>query len=91
MGYFCQWTQILLQQVKYAIPIIRKLIKIIYSYLEFCLQHQLLALMLGAKTNKMKLGHRGANHPVKNLIQGNVEINQSNHGFEVIKRIYPRI
>ena len=40
---------------------------------------------MGAKTKKMNLGHRGANHPVKNLIKGNVEITSQNHGFEVIK------
>ena len=47
--------------------------------------HQILALALGAKTEKMKLGHRGANHPVKNLIKGNVEITSQKHGFEVVK------
>jgi len=45
----------------------------------------ILALALGAKTKKRNLGHRGANHPVKNLIKGNVEITSQNHGFEVIK------
>ena len=50
-----------------------------------CLGHQILALALGAKTKKMSLGHRGANHPVKNLINGNVEITSQNHGFEVVK------
>ena len=43
-----------------------------------------------AKTNKMNLGHRGANHPVKNLIKGNVEITSQNHGFEIIKKSLPR-
>ena len=38
----------------------------------------------------MKLGHRGANHPVKNLIKGNVEITSQNHGFEVIKNSLPK-
>jgi carbamoyl-phosphate synthase small subunit len=42
-------------------------------------------LALGAKTKKMGLGHRGANHPVKNLVRGNVEITSQNHGFEVVK------
>ena len=50
-----------------------------------CLGHQILALSLGAKTKKMSLGHRGANHPVKNLINGKVEITSQNHGFEVVK------
>ena len=41
---------------------------------------------MGAKTKKMSLGHRVANHPVKNLVKGNVEITSQNHGFEVVKR-----
>ncbi len=55
-----------------------------------CLGHQILALALGAKTEKMKLGHRGANHPVKNLIDGKVEITSQNHGFEVVKKGLPK-
>ena len=70
---------------KYAIPIIRDLIKNNLPIFGICLGHQILALTLGAKTKKMNLGHRGANHPVKNLIKGNVEITSQNHGFEVIK------
>jgi carbamoyl-phosphate synthase small subunit len=48
-----------------------------------CLGHQLLALALGGKTFKMKFGHRGANHPVKDLATGKVEITSQNHGFAV--------
>jgi len=70
---------------KYAIPIIKDLIKINLPIFGICLGHQILALALGAKTKKMSLGHRGANHPVKNLIKGNVEITSQNHGFEVVK------
>ena len=70
---------------KYAIPIIQKLIKKDLPIFGICLGHQILALALGAKTKKMSLGHRGANHPVKNLLNGNVEITSQNHGFEVIK------
>ena len=70
---------------KYAIGIIKKLIKEEIPIFGICLGHQILALALGAKTKKMKLGHRGANHPVKNLIKSNVEITSQNHGFEIIK------
>ena len=70
---------------KYAIPIVKNLIKNNFPIFGICLGHQILALTLGAKTKKMDLGHRGANHPVKNLIKGNVEITSQNHGFEVIK------
>lgn len=48
-----------------------------------CLGHQLLALALGGRTFKMKFGHRGANHPVKDLATGRVEITSQNHGFAV--------
>ena len=75
---------------KYAIPIIQQLIKKKLPLFGICLGHQILALALGAKTEKMKLGHRGANHPVKNLIEGNVEITSQNHGFEVVKKGLPK-
>ena len=55
-----------------------------------CLGHQILGLALGAKTKKMKLGHRGANHPVKNLNENKVEITSQNHGFELIRDSLPK-
>ena len=71
---------------EYAINIIKKLIKSNYPIFGICLGHQILALALNAKTKKMKLGHRGANHPVKNLINNSVEITSQNHGFVVIEK-----
>ncbi len=70
----------------YAIDNIKKLIKLKYPIFGICLGHQILALALNAKTKKMKLGHRGANHPVKNLITNSVEITSQNHGFVVIEK-----
>jgi carbamoyl-phosphate synthase small subunit len=68
--------------VTYAIENLKKLIgkKPIFG---ICLGHQLLALALGGKTFKLKFGHRGANHPVKNLNTGAIEITSQNHGFAV--------
>jgi len=75
---------------KYAIEIVKELIKNNLPIFGICLGHQILALTLGAKTKKMKLGHRGANHPVKNLIKDNVKITSQNHGFEIIKESLPK-
>ena len=75
---------------KYAVGIIKTLIKRELPIFGICLGHQILALALGAKTKKMKLGHRGANHPVKNLIRNNVEITSQNHGFEIVKKGLPK-
>ena len=75
---------------KYAIKIIKELIKENLPIFGICLGHQILALALGGKTKKMKLGHRGANHPVKNLIHDNVEITSQNHGFEVVEETLPK-
>jgi len=75
---------------RYAIKIIQELMKTSIPIFGICLGHQLLALALKAKTKKMKLGHRGANHPVKNLINNKVEITSQNHGFEIIKESLPK-
>ena len=75
---------------KYAIPTVQKLIKTNLPIFGICLGHQILALALNAKTKKMKLGHRGANHPVKNLLSKKVEITSQNHGFEVVKESLPK-
>ena len=75
---------------KYAINVVKNLIQGGLPLFGICLGHQILALALNAKTRKMKLGHRGANHPVKNLITNKVEITSQNHGFEVIKESLKR-
>ena len=75
---------------KYAIEIIQNLIKENIPIFGICLGHQILALALNAKTKKMKLGHRGANHPVKNLFNQKVEITSQNHGFEILKESLPK-
>jgi len=75
---------------KYAISTVQKLIKSNLPVFGICLGHQILALALNAKTKKMKLGHRGANHPVKNLMSKKVEITSQNHGFEVVKESLPK-
>ena len=75
---------------KYAIPIIKKLISYKIPIFGICLGHQILSLALGAKTRKMSLGHRGANHPVKDLSTNKVEITSQNHGFEVTRNNLPK-
>ena len=67
----------------YAVPVIRSLLDRDVPIFGICLGHQMLALAAGAKTAKMHQGHRGANHPVKRLEDGVVEITSMNHGFTV--------
>jgi carbamoyl-phosphate synthase small subunit len=73
----------------YAVPVIQKLVESGKPVFGICLGHQLLALALGGKTQKMPIGHRGANHPVKDLATGKVEITSQNHGFVVIEESLP--
>jgi carbamoyl-phosphate synthase small subunit len=54
-----------------------------------CLGHQVLGLAIGAKTSRLKFGHRGANHPVKDLRTGRVHITSQNHGFQVDRDTIP--
>lgn len=68
---------------EYAAPVIAKLIENKVPTFGVCLGHQILALAAGAKTRKMTQGHHGANHPVKDLKTGKVEIVSMNHGFTV--------
>jgi len=75
---------------EYAIKTVQKLIRSNLPVFGICLGHQILALALRAKTKKMKLGHRGANHPIKNLINKKVEITSQNHGFEIVKESLPK-
>ena len=73
----------------YAVPEIRKLVDSGTPLFGICLGHQMLALALGAKTIKMDQGHHGANHPVKDLTTGKVEIVSMNHGFTVDRNSLP--
>jgi carbamoyl-phosphate synthase small subunit len=66
--------------VTYAVDTVKRLIGKVPVF-GICLGHQILSLALGGKTYKLKFGHRGANHPVKNLQTGKIEITSQNHGF----------
>jgi carbamoyl-phosphate synthase small subunit len=68
---------------KYAVPAIRKILDAKVPTFGICLGHQMMALAIGAKTQKMHQGHHGANHPVKDFTTDKVEIVSMNHGFAV--------
>ncbi len=74
---------------QYAVPEIQKLVASGKPIMGICLGHQMLAIALGAKTIKMDQGHHGANHPVKDLTTGKVEIVSMNHGFAVDQASLP--
>ncbi len=74
---------------EYAVPVIRELLETGKPLFGICLGHQLLGLAVGATTTKMFQGHRGANHPVKRLSDGAVEITSMNHGFSVERDSLP--
>jgi carbamoyl-phosphate synthase small subunit len=75
---------------EYAVPVIRDVLKSGIPLFGICLGHQILALALGGRTTKMARGHRGANHPVKDLSTGKVEITSQNHGFCVLPESLPK-
>ncbi|MFN7598041.1 MAG: glutamine-hydrolyzing carbamoyl-phosphate synthase small subunit [Cereibacter sp.] len=74
---------------QYAVPMIRGVLAADLPLFGICLGHQMLALALGARTVKMNHGHHGANHPVKDLDTGRVEITSMNHGFTVDSQTLP--
>jgi carbamoyl-phosphate synthase small subunit len=75
---------------EYAVPAIRAVVESGKPLFGICLGHQMLGLALGGKTKKMHQGHHGANHPVKDLTTGKVEITSMNHGFAVDTKTLPK-
>jgi len=74
---------------EYAVPVIRQIIDSGMPTFGICLGHQMLGIAVGATTSKMHQGHHGANHPVKDLTTGKVEITSMNHGFAVDRASLP--
>ena len=75
---------------EYAVPVIRQVIDSGTPTFGICLGHQMLGIAVGGKTAKMHQGHHGANHPVKDITTGKVEITSMNHGFAVDKDSLPK-
>src|SRR3954471_2514435 len=75
---------------EYAVPVIKQVIESGTPTFGICLGHQMLGIALGGKTAKMHQGHHGANHPVKDLTTGKVEITSMNHGFAVDNESLPK-
>ena len=75
---------------EYAVPVIRAMIDSDMPTFGICLGHQMLGIAVGGKTMKMHQGHHGANHPVKDLATGKVEITSMNHGFAVDGKTLPK-
>jgi carbamoyl-phosphate synthase small subunit len=73
----------------YAVPVIREIVSRGIPTFGICLGHQMLGIAVGAKTMKMHQGHHGANHPVKDLVTGKVEITSMNHGFAIDRSTLP--
>jgi carbamoyl-phosphate synthase small subunit len=74
----------------YAVPMIKGVLEADIPVFGICLGHQMLALALGGRTVKMNHGHHGANHPVKDVANGKVEITSMNHGFTVDSQTLPK-
>jgi carbamoyl-phosphate synthase small subunit len=74
---------------EYAVPVIRAMIEANMPTFGICLGHQMLGIAVGGRTMKMHQGHHGANHPVKDLTTGKVEITSMNHGFAVDRASLP--
>jgi carbamoyl-phosphate synthase small subunit len=78
------------EPVTYAIEAAKRIMDKRVPMFGICLGHQILGLACGGKTYKLKFGHRGANHPVKNLATGQVEVTSQNHGFAVERTLFER-
>ena len=74
------------EPLKESINLVKELVDLNFPIFGICLGHQVLALSQGLKTEKMHNGHRGINHPIKNLITSKCEITSQNHGFVVNKK-----